>query len=130
MRRVLLTLAASALAVMFTLACQDLISAAFSEQTSSTLFAPWILLKACVSFLTALCLFFAVWYLTKTYALLIASAFVYFVLTLPASITWLHHPSSLGDSVVSYTAVFLSQLAVVMALIAVFIYSKSRYAKL
>lgn len=63
------------------------------------------------------------------HAWLISSSIAYVVCTLPTSAMWLGHPDSLGEAVATYAAVFLPQVAVVVALLMVLFYSKSKRAK-
>jgi hypothetical protein len=130
MRRTLLTLIATVIALVVTLVCRTYVLSSFAGQSSNTLFAPWVLLEASFVFLAALCLFAIVWRWARQYACLIMSATVYLVGTLPASSTWLQHPASFGDAFGTYLAVFLPQVAVVSALLIVFFYSKRGHAKL
>lgn len=129
MRRALLTLIATVVALLVTLLCRPYVLTAFAGQSSNSLFAPWVLWEAGVVLLVALSLFLVVWNWTKTCVLLISSAIAYVVCTLPTSAMWLEHPDSLGDAVAMYTAVFLPQIAVAVAFLMVFFYSKSQRAK-
>lgn len=129
MRRGLPALIATAVAWAITLLCRSYVLTAFAGPSSNTLLAPWILWEAGVVLLVALSLFLVVWHWTKTRSWLISSAIAYVVCTLPTSAMWLGHPDSLGEAVTTYAAVFLLQVAVVVALLMVLFYSKSKRAK-
>lgn len=129
MMRPLVTLTATALAVLFTLVFRGYLLREFVGQTANTFFTPWGLLEAGFVFLLSLCLLAIVARSTRSTRFVFGAAVLYFVsITWPGAI-WIQHPGSLGDALAAYTAVYLSQIAVVLALIVVLVSPMSRFAK-
>lgn len=117
-------------AFVVTLLCRPYALIALADQSSNSLFAPWILLEAGFILLVALGLFLVVWHGTKSRTLFISSAIAYVVCTLPTSAMLLVRPDSFGDAVVTYAAVFLPQIAVLAAFLIALFYSRTQRAKL
>jgi hypothetical protein len=130
MKRALLTLGATALAVYATLLFRGytLHEYAGKGAVRGTFYSPWAMLEAGFVFLTTLCLFAAVARFARSSWFVLCAAALYCIsITWPGRV-WHRHPESIVDAPKIYPAVYLSEIAAAIALIAVLVYSWSRKA--
>jgi hypothetical protein len=126
MKRTLLTLGATALAVFATLLFRGYLLREFSGQRAGTLYSPWALLDAGFIFITTVCLFTFVAVFARSSWFVLCSAAVYGLSIAWPGGVWLRHPESLGEALSIYPAVYLSEIALVAALLAVLVCFRSR----
>lgn len=129
MKRALLTFAVTAIALVATLLFRGYLLHDFVGQTAYTLFAPFNLLDAGFVFLVTLCLLTIVYRLTRSTWFVAGSTVLYIVCITWPGATWFHLPDSVGDVLTTYVAVYLSQIAAVLALALVLFYGRRRHAK-
>lgn len=129
MKRMLLTVAATAVALEATFLFRGYLLREYAGQTADTRFPPWNLLEAGFVFFLTIGLLAVVSRLTSSPRFVVGSAALYIVCISWPGATVSHQHGSLTFLLTTYVAVYLTEAAAVFALALVLLRHRIRHAR-